>query len=67
LFHSVGNFIIPTDFHSIILHHFSEGWRKTTKQFLMIFPFSSMIFPAIKLYSSPAFIHIYRFLLVDDM
>ena len=29
-FHSVGNFIIPTD----ELHHFSEGWRKTTNQVL---------------------------------
>jgi len=29
--HSVGNFIIPFD----ELHHFSEGWRKTTNQIIM--------------------------------
>jgi len=30
IFPSIGNFIIPTD----ELHHFSEGWRKTTNQLM---------------------------------
>jgi hypothetical protein len=32
-FHSVGNVIIPTD----EVHHFSEGWRKTTNHKLWRF------------------------------
>ena len=31
-----GNVIIPTDFHSIIFIFFSEGWRKTTNQILIV-------------------------------
>jgi hypothetical protein len=29
--HHIGNFIIPTD----ELHHFSEGWRKTTNKIMI--------------------------------